>query len=93
MIGQTLGVVQSILGPPKKERKTLVGKFLQKVTTGSNLSGGSTPAPAIQNRPLASGSIAFGSEQRNRNLLNVVALAVVALLGYRFLGRGKKRRR
>lgn len=90
MIGQILGPVQSIIGPPTRERKTLVGKFLQRLTTGSNFNPGQ-PAPPVQQRPLASGQISFGSEQRNRNLLNLAALAVLAVIGWRFFG--KKRRR
>ena len=92
MIGQILGPVQSVIGPPTKERKTIAGKFLQRLTTGSNfVSGTSSPAAAVQQKPLASGQITFGMEQRNRNLLNIAALAVVALIGWRFFG--KKRRR
>lgn len=91
MIGQILGPVQSVIGPPTKERKTIAGKFLQRLTTGSNFVPGTSPAPAVQQRPLASGQISFGMEQRNRNLLNIAALAVLALIGWRFFG--KKRRR
>lgn len=92
MVGQVLGTVQGVFGPPRKERKTGFGKFLQRITTGSNYQAGQ-PAPATQNRPLASGTINFGGEQRNRNLLTIVGLVVLAFLGSKYFGGGKKKRR
>lgn len=95
MIGQTLGIIQSVFGPPKKERKTPTGRFLQRVTTGSNFVPGSgqTPAPAVQQNPLFSGSVQFGGEQRNRNLLNLAGLAVLAFLGWAFFRKNGRRKR
>lgn len=91
MVGNVLTGIQSVVGPPTRERKTIVGKFLQRMTTGSNFVAPNA-APPIQQRPLASGNISFGNEQRNRNLLNIVALVVVAILGWRFLGKKGRRR-
>lgn len=92
--GSVLGLAQTIGGAPRKERKTAFGKMLQKITTGSTFEESQARAASpIQQKPLASGNISFGKEQRDRNLLNIAALVVVAVLGWRFFGAKKRRRR
>lgn len=89
LIGDLLGANNP--NPPQTKGGKFLGFFTgrnRRTRMSANQQVGAEP---VQNRPLASGSISFGSEQRNRNLLNVAGLAVLAFLGWAIFGRRGKR--
>jgi hypothetical protein len=93
--------LKSVLGGNRVDPpKTGIGKFIgsfsgrnRNARMQAQSSGTPTPNLPVQNRPLASGSIQFGTEQRNRNLfgIGVMVVAVVGLISY--FRAPKKRRR
>lgn len=79
--------------PPKRERKTVLGKFFQGLTSEGALPTNASTSPA-NTRPVnqsgVSGSIQFGQNQR----LNILPFAVVAgLVAIIYFIFGKKKRR
>lgn len=76
--------------PPKRERKTVLGKFFQGLTSEGELPNSIPANTRPVNQSGVSGSIQFGQNQR----LNILPFAVVAgLVAIIYFIFGKKKRR